>query len=507
MTTNGSSSSAKWKAADRSPSPDQRTKPSSKSRAESPPRKKAKDFSLWDCGGLGTNVWDSEDSDIVVNYPGMADPPPTSGPSATDTAPESGPSTVNLVPRGRRGKGKVNRLDIAPTMAVDSASPPVPSLPMAVTGVLPRPLGKTSAHTAPRQQVWYQTCDLKDTRFLELLQQAEATPPAKWMLAQHMVVNCKECHNRRGMQPLAFAIDASLPSDVKGWIAQWAKNPVSVPRPVCEDMDGRLNLVDIDVWAWSKAITPKSQKEPFTTVLWDIFQTPGRWHTLVNEIRWPDPKCHLRDKMTTWVWAPEATEVSPKFVAQWLGRYAGVMKEWAQAWIEPYTARRATGAYHSPIAQRASDRIRMQGGRGPPAGEGGSGTTLTTTTPAPNPVGLTARLSGAPAPSAQTRLDDSNTVVADGQGPIVGPEEPTVSAGVTMPAPTPVGLAAQLSEAPMPGAQNPTYDGGPIMASNLLLATKVAASLPTSTPTEIDVVPVPDPTADMGTDTSDIYQD
>jgi len=253
-----------------------------------------------------------------------------------DTAPASGPSTVSSVPQGRRGKGDANRLDIAPTTAADSAPPPVPSLPMAVTGVLPKPLGKMSACAAPHQQVWYQTCDLKDTRFLELLQQAETTPPAKGTLAQHTVFNRKERHDKWGVQPLVFAINASLPSDVKGWIAQWAKNPISVPRPVREDTDSRLNLVDIDVWAWSKAITPKSQKEPFTAVLWDIFQTPGRWNTLVNEIRWPDPKCRLQDKTTTWVWVPGTTEVSPKFLAQWLGGYAGITQERAQTWIELY---------------------------------------------------------------------------------------------------------------------------------------------------------------------------
>jgi len=97
--------------------------------------------------------------------------------------------------------------------------------------------------------------------------------------------------------------------------------------------------------------------------------------------------------------------------------------------------------------------------------------------------------------------------VADGQGPVAGPEEPTVSVGITMPAPTPVGLAARLSEAPMPGAQNPTHDREPIMAGNPLLASEVATLLPTSTPPEIDVIPMPNPVVNIGTDMSDIYQD
>jgi len=95
-----------------------------------------------------------------------------------------------------------------------------------------------------------------------------------------------------GVQPPVFTIDANLPSDVKGWIAQWAKKPISVPCLVYEDTDCQLNPVDIDMWAW-KAITPKSQKEPFTVTLWGIFQMSGRWYTLVNETRWPDPKCCL----------------------------------------------------------------------------------------------------------------------------------------------------------------------------------------------------------------------
>jgi len=59
----------------------------------------------------------------------------------------------------------------------------------------------------------------------------------------------------------------------------------------------------------------------------------------------------------------------------------------------------------------------------------------------------------------------------------------------------------------MLGAQISNYDGEPVMAGNPLLAPDMAPLLPMSTPTEIDVIPMPDPTADMGTNTSDIYQD
>jgi len=135
-------------------------------------------------------------------------------------------------------------------------------------------------------------------------------------------------------------------------------------------------------------------------------------------------------------------EVSPMFLRQWLGRYAGITQEQAQAWIELYMACRATGSYHSLTTQWASDRIRARGGRGPPAGKGGSGATLTTTTPTSNPVRLATQLSEAPIPGSQTTLDDSNTVVAGGPRPIAGPKELVTNTGVTMPTPTPVRLTA-----------------------------------------------------------------
>jgi len=140
---------------------------------------------------------------------------------------------MNSVPRGRRGKGKINRLDTAPATAADSASPPVPSLPMAVTGVCPDHWARRLLvpHLANKCGTRHVTS--RNTCFLELLQKAEATPPAKQTLAQNTVVNHKECHDKRGVQPLAFNNQCQPPIRRQRLDkAQWAKKTLSLsPRP------------------------------------------------------------------------------------------------------------------------------------------------------------------------------------------------------------------------------------------------------------------------------------
>jgi len=187
MMTDRSSSSAKQKAADRSPSPDRRTKPSLKSHVSHLHIRRRKDFQpMGTAAGWVPTYGDSEDSEHYRQLPGgWPTPPPTSGaPRPQTLPPESGPLTMNSVPQGHRGKGDVNRLDISPA---NGGRQCFPTGAITANGsnrcLFPDHWARCLLMLHLTNRCGARTCDLKDTCFLELLQQAEATLPAKWTLA------------------------------------------------------------------------------------------------------------------------------------------------------------------------------------------------------------------------------------------------------------------------------------------------------------------------------------
>ena len=104
---------------------------------------------------------------------------------------------------------------------------PVASLPMSITGQLPRPLGKVAVIHAIRPLKWYDECELMDPQFVEVAALACNTP----------VVNCttEQCgvyhhhhHARQDAQPLCFVVDVDTPVDIHHWIEEWSWNPIGM---------------------------------------------------------------------------------------------------------------------------------------------------------------------------------------------------------------------------------------------------------------------------------------
>src|SRR6266481_5750671 len=151
-------------------------------------------------------------------------------------------------PKGRKKK-------VAPPTKQGGVLTPVADLPMVVTRTLPRPLGKVAACAAPQTREWYEECDLESDRFQELLQAARSVPAAGHTRAQHAAIR-RERHSLRAAQPQLFPVEESLPADVQHWTRQWLNNPSGIPWAIREEEPGRLNLVDLDVWMWSKQIAP-----------------------------------------------------------------------------------------------------------------------------------------------------------------------------------------------------------------------------------------------------------
>ena len=151
-------------------------------------------------------------------------------------------------------------------------------------GQLPWPLGKTAALSPYRPRAWYEDCPLDEPQFIELWEQANATP-----VVHHIVIKRRHQQHVWDTKPDAFIVTATLPPELAYWVGHWARNPAGVPKPIREDEFGHLDLGDLDVWLWSHTVAPETYKGKFITALWDIFLTIGRWAELVSNDRWALP--------------------------------------------------------------------------------------------------------------------------------------------------------------------------------------------------------------------------
>ena len=104
---------------------------------------------------------------------------------------------------------------------------PVVSPPIAVTGVLPHPLGKTAAAKA-----WFDECDVNDPTLILLSDQVATILWAQCLLAQNMAFRHVEWHQKQVARTFVFPIDEAWPSDIKKWVTEWLINPISLPHPI-----------------------------------------------------------------------------------------------------------------------------------------------------------------------------------------------------------------------------------------------------------------------------------
>ena len=176
-----------------------------------------------------------------------------------------------------------------------------PWAPIAITSVLPHPLGKTAVAKA-----WFNKCDINDPALILLSDQAATIPWAQCSLTQNTAFRCVEWHRKQAARTFTFPIDEAWPSDIKKWATEWSMNPI------CQDEHGLLNQDYINVWLWLQAIAPEhNPKGVFDHTLWPIFQQPGRWNMLVGGMLYasvtPDM---LRVSVTAhWAW-PEGSVIT-----------------------------------------------------------------------------------------------------------------------------------------------------------------------------------------------------
>src|SRR6266481_8140277 len=94
----------------------------------------------------------------------------------------------------------------------------------------------------------------------------------------------------QGCKACLFPVEDMLLEEIQFWIQQWSNNLCSIPHAIHEDSQGRLDLVNLDVWLWNRAIAPIKQEDLFKQVLWrNIFLVIGRWEELVGKTDWQKP--------------------------------------------------------------------------------------------------------------------------------------------------------------------------------------------------------------------------
>ena len=122
---------------------------------------------------------------------------------------------------------------------------PVASPPIAVTGMLPRPLGKTAIDKA-----WFNECDVNDPALILLSDQVATILRAQHSLTQNTAYRHVEQHWKQAARTFVFPIDEAWPPNIKKWATEWLMNPIGLPCPICQDEHGLLNQDDIDIWLW-----------------------------------------------------------------------------------------------------------------------------------------------------------------------------------------------------------------------------------------------------------------
>jgi hypothetical protein len=290
------------------------------------------------------------------------DPSPNREVIDVDVSTSTRPSTSSgPVRRGRRSAA--TRAAAAPYPS--RTARPVASLPMAYTGVLPTPLGRTQAEsTYSRPRAWFDTCDVELPEFQAALQQAHECHKDARTLIDHVVLNRMKKHKRQVGRVPAFPEEPGLPADMQEWTRNWSKNPQGTPRPIRDDALGRLSITDLDIWLWCRSITPREHGGEFQTLLWNIFLVPGRWHAMAgHHTGLPRTNTLRGDVDGRFAWTGPLSETTEGEVAGWCATHGGVTSDRARELLEPYAARRATGEYYNAAGKKAHAEARATAAR------------------------------------------------------------------------------------------------------------------------------------------------
>ena len=111
------------------------------------------------------------------------------------------------------------------------------------TGQLPRPIGKAY----PVNQDWFDVCDLQLSNFLALIREARHTLCDQLMLPMCAALRHVTDHSCAHKARL-ITILPTTPVDIQPLLRGWQLNPDRVPPAICQEDDGTMNLLNVDIW-------------------------------------------------------------------------------------------------------------------------------------------------------------------------------------------------------------------------------------------------------------------
>ena len=133
--------------------------------------------------------------------------------------------------------------------------------PISVTGVLPRPLGKTQAGG----NTWQHTCSLKSPKFKDTLLIARAKKGNECTPEEHTIISHALKHKKAqacASWPAPFVIQPGIMKGLTSMMQTWLMNEAACPPAVRQEPDNTLNLLDVQ---W---LTKLSQCWCFWTINW-----------------------------------------------------------------------------------------------------------------------------------------------------------------------------------------------------------------------------------------------
>jgi hypothetical protein len=144
--------------------------------------------------------------------------------------------------------------------------------PRTVTGHLPRPLGKS----IPIKADWYDICDTDSLEFVKLHKQALSTAFKECTMSMHVAIK-RMATQAHSTNVSLITVLPSTPVDTLEKIRGWQLNLHGVPPVVRQELDGTMNLHNIDIWMWLQKATPKKSSSMFRKSIWMLFQQSSCW--------------------------------------------------------------------------------------------------------------------------------------------------------------------------------------------------------------------------------------
>ena len=144
--------------------------------------------------------------------------------------------------------------------------------PTSVTGVLPRPLGKTQAGG----NMWQHTCSLEIPEFKDALLIARAKKGTEHTPEEHMIISHALKHEKAqacASQTTPFVIQPGIAKGLTSMMQTWLMNDAACPPAVRQ----------------YRKVTPKGMAHAFKIRFWEMFSATGTYDILTdNQYKLPN---------------------------------------------------------------------------------------------------------------------------------------------------------------------------------------------------------------------------